>query len=433
MNRRTARLPLTVALALALSLLGAGSLAAPPDRPVTAKALARDTDRAFGPLVALRRDLHAHPEPSGQEVRTAATVAARLRALGLEVRQGLYGHSVVAILRGGRPGKTVAWRSELDALTGYYLDPVPFQPRKPGVHHACGHDIHIAIALGIAEVLARHRSQLQGNAVFIFQPEEENVRGAQAMVDAGLFTALRVDEIYGLHVTGLPVGQIAVRPGEMFAYQRHLRLTLKDELAPADLQQLAQRVQDTLTRHPPLPRPWALQRLVDPETGVMSAGTVFRDYLLMDELRASRTTPGTVTLEADLYETDAAQLASLLPRVTQAVQAAGHEQLLLGASFTREPPTVLNDAALTQAAVQTLDQAFGAGTVQPLHGEAPFFNDDFAYFQQQVPGVFFFLGGSNPGKGLNAMNHAPDFAVDEDSIRTGVRTFSTLLAARLGG
>lgn len=427
MNRLALLLPIT------LALLGAGGQAATPEQAITAESIGRDTDRAFGRLVALRRDLHAHPEPSGQEVRTAATVSARLRALGLEVRKGPYGHSVVAILRGGQPGKTVAWRADLDALAGYFLDPVPFRPRQPGVHHACGHDVHIAIAVGMAEVLARHRSQLHGNVVFIFQPEEENVRGAQAMLAGGLFTSLRVDEIYGLHVTALPVGQIAVRPGEMFAYQRQLRIALKDGLAAADLQQLAQRVQDTLTRNPPLTRPWQIQRLVDPEVGVMSAGTAFRDYLLMDELRVTRTSPGTVNLEADLYETDAANLASLLGRVTQAVKASGHEDQLLGVSFTRESPTVFNDAALTRAAVQTLQQAFGAGAVQAMHGEAPLFNDDFAYFQQQVPGVFFFLGGSNAGKGLNAMNHSPDFAVDEDSIRIGVRTFSALIAARLGG
>ncbi|PTT76046.1 amidohydrolase, partial [Pelomonas sp. HMWF004] len=102
-------------------------------------------------------------------------------------------------------------------------------------------------------------------------------------------------------------------------------------------------------------------------------------------------------------------------------------------SFTRENPTVFNDALLTRTAVQTLQQALGAAAVQPVHGQAPFFNDDFAYFQQQVPGVYFFLGGSNADKGLNAMNHLPGFAVDEDSIRLGVRAFSTLLAARLGG
>ena len=425
MNRFTTLLPVT------LALLGAVCQAT-PDKAVTADAIGLQTDRAFAQLVAVRRDLHAHPELAGQEVRTAATVAARLRTLGLDVQTGGYGHSVVAVLRGGQPGKTVAWRAELDALPGDYRDPTPFRSQTPGVHHACGHDIHITIALGIAEVLAQRRGQLHGNVVFIFQPEEETFHGAKAMVDGGLLTSLAVDEIYGLHVTALPVGQIAVRPGEMFAHKRRLRIALNDSLADADLAQLGQRVQAALARTRPLAKPWEIQRVGDPEVGVTSAGTAFQDYLFMDQPRTTRTSQGTVHLEADLYETNAAHLAGILPRVTQAVQASGHGGQLLGVSFTQQDPTVLNDEALTRAALQTIQQAFGAGAARLAHGQAPFFNDDFAYFQQRVPGVYFFLGGSNASKGFNAMNHAPDFAVDEDSIRTGVKTFATLIAARLG-
>ncbi|PTT76050.1 amidohydrolase, partial [Pelomonas sp. HMWF004] len=277
------------------------------------------TDQAFRRLVSLRRDLHERPEPSGQEARTAAKVAARLGELGLEVRKGPYGHSVVGILRGSKPGRTVAWRSELDALAGNSLDPMPFRSRNAGAHHGCGHDVHIAIALGIAEVLARHRDQLHGQAVFIFQPEEESFRGARAMLDAGLFESLAVDEIYAVHVTGLPVGQIAVRPGEMFAYPRHIRVALKDGLSATELAQVGRLVQDTLSRNPPLASPSEIQRMVDPDIGVTAAGTAFRDFLLIDELRPVRTSPGTVNLDADLYETHVANLATLIPRVTQAL------------------------------------------------------------------------------------------------------------------
>lgn len=417
-------------LSIAIALLCAGCQT-PPSQAGADVAIRQQTDRAFEQLVAMRRDLHAHPELAGKEARTSATVAARLRALGLEVQTGLHGHSVVGILRGGRAGKTVAWRSELDALPGDFLDPLPLRSQAPGVHHACGHDIHIAIALGIAEVLAQHRGQLHGNVVFIFQPEEESFQGAKAMLDRGLFTSVAIDEIYGLHVTALPVGQIAVRPGEMFAYQRRIRIALKDGLTAAAIEQLGQHVQGALTHTRPLARPWEIQRVGDPKVGVTSAGTAFQDYLIMDKPLATRTSQGTVHLEADLYETDAANLASLLPRVTQAVQASGHGDQLLGVTFTRQNPTVLNDEALTRAAVQTIQQAFGAGAVQHVYGQAPFFNDDFAYFQQLVPGVYFFLGGSNAEKGINAMNHAPDFAVDEESIRTGVKTFATLIAARV--
>ena len=139
-----------------------------------------------------------------------------------------------------------------------------------------------------------------------------------------------------------------------------------------------------------------------------------------------------MNLEADLYETDAARLASIIPRVTQVVEASGHGGQLLSVDFIQQNPTVLNDPALTRSAMQTIRQAFGADAVQLAHGQGPFFNDDFAYFQQRVPGVYFFLGGSNADKGITAMNHTPNFAVDEESMRTGVKTFATLIASRLG-
>lgn len=427
--RPMSRLAASLSVAIAIALLCAGAQAS-PGQAITADAIGRQTDRAFERWVAIRRDLHAHPELAGKEARTSATVAARLRKLGLEVRTGLYGHSVVGILRGGHAGKTVAWRADLDALAGEFRDMSPFSSRAPGVHHACGHDVHIAIALGIAEVLAQHRKQLHGNVVFIFQPEEESFRGAKAMLDRGLFKSVAVDEIYGLHVTALPVGQIAVRPGEMFAHQRRIRIALREGLAPADIAQLAQRVQAALTRTRPLAKPWEIQRVGEPGVGVMSADTAFQDYLIMDT-PAARHTGQAVFLEADLYETNAANLDRILARVTEVVQASGHGAQLVDVTYTRQNPTVLNDEALTRSAMQTIRQAFGADAVQVLHGQAPFFNDDFAYFQQRVPGVYFFLGGSNAAKGINAMNHAPDFAVDEDSIRTGVKTFATLIATRL--
>lgn len=418
-------------LALAAAALLAGCQHGPTQRASSGDVRVQ-TDAVFDKLVALRRDLHQHPEAAGQEVRTAATVAARLRALGLEVQTGQYGHSVVGILRGGQPGRTVAWRAELDALAGDYRDPAAFRSLNPGVHHACGHDVHMAVALGIAEVLAAQRASLRGTVVFVFQPEEETFRGAKALVDRGVFASTRPDEIYGLHVTALPVGQIIVRANEMFAHQRRLQLRLKDELSAAELQQLGQRVQAALARTRPGARPWELQNINDPERGLTVPGTAFQDYLIIDPAFDTRRENGEVVLEANLYETSAAALGTLTARVEQVVEAAGHRRALRSVSFVQANPTVLNHAALTDEALRVLQRSGGADTVRPSFGQAPFFNDDFAYFQQQVPGVYFFLGGSNAAKGLVAMNHAPDFQVDEESIRVGVRSFSTLILARLG-
>lgn len=351
--------------------------------------------------------------------------------MGLEVQTGQYGHSVIGILRGGHPGKTVAWRADLDALPGEFRDPAPFRSQNPGVHHACGHDIHIAIALGIAEILARQREFLHGTVVFVFQPEEETFKGAKALIDRGAFSSIAPDEIYGVHVTALPVGQILVRANEMFAYQRRVRIRLKNELSKAEIMQLTRNVNRELSRSRTGAKPWEIQNIDDPVIGLTSPGTWFQDYLIMDATFDTRTEKEALVLEFYLYETTASKLGGIISRVERVVEASGHKSQLVSVSYVQENPTVLNNASLTRFAIRTLQGSRGVDAVQPFFGQVPFFNDDFAYFQQKIPGVYFFLGGSNAGKGLIAMNHAPDFQVDEESIRVGVSSFSSLIIARL--
>jgi metal-dependent amidase/aminoacylase/carboxypeptidase family protein len=424
---------LLILLSSVLVLLQAGcqNNTSQPSRNSAGDAIRLQTDSVFEKLVGIRRDLHERAELAGNETRTSATIAARLREIGLEVQTGHYGHSVVGILRGGHPGKTIAWRAELDALPGDFADPVLFKSRTPGVHHACGHDIHIAIALGLAEILAKHRQSLHGTAVFIFQPEEETFKGAKALIDRGVFSSITPDEIYGVHVTALPVGQIVVRVNEMFAYQRRVSIRLRGELSKAEVQQLTKRVQSTLSRARLGAKPWEIQNIVDPVIGITSVNTAFQDYLIMAETFDTRTENGELILEADLYETTAANLGSIISRIEGAIEASGHKSQLLSVRYVQENPTVLNNATLTRLAIRTLQRTGGVDAVRTAYGQAPFFNDDFAYFQQKIPGVYFFLGGSNAEKGLIAMNHAPNFQVDEESIRVGIKSFSSLIIARL--
>jgi metal-dependent amidase/aminoacylase/carboxypeptidase family protein len=390
------------------------------------------TDSLFEKLVGIRRDLHEHPELAGGEIRTSATIAAHLREMGLEVRTGQYGHSVVGILRGGHPGRTIAWRAELDALPGDFHDPALFRSQTPDVHHACGHDIHMAIALGIAEVLAKHRESLHGTVVFIFQPEEETFKGAKALIARGVFSSITPDEIYGVHVTALPVGQIVVRENEMFSYQRRVSIRLKNELTKTEIERLTKRVHSELSRARPGAKPWEIQNIADPLIGVTALNTAFQDYLIMDGNFDTRAEKQELVLEANLYETTASNLGNIIPRIERAIEASGHKTQLISVSYVQENPTVLNNATLTRLSIDTLQRTQGVDAVMPAYGQGPFFNDDFAYYQQKIPGVYFFLGGSNTGKNLIAMNHAPDFQVDEESIRVGVRSFSSLIIARLG-
>src|SRR5688500_7945551 len=169
-------------------------------------------------MVALRRDFHRHPELSFQEKRTAQIIAERLSAAKLEVKTGIAGTGVVGILRGDKPGKTIAWRADIDALPLTEILDAPFASGTPGVMHACGHDGHTAIAITAAEILAARRAELPGTAVFIFQPAEELLSGAKPMIEAGVLDNPRVDEIYGLHLTTQdPTGKVNVRPGPTMA------------------------------------------------------------------------------------------------------------------------------------------------------------------------------------------------------------------------
>src|SRR5919108_4527604 len=179
----------------------------------------QEVARRLESLVALRRDFHRHPELSFQEQRTAQIIAERLQAAGLEVRTGIGGTTaVVGVLRGDRPGKTIAWRADIDALPLTEILDAPFTSGTPGVMHACGHDGHTAIAITAAEIVAARRAELPGTAVFIFQPAEELLSGAKPMIEAGVLDNPRVDEIYGLHLTTQdPAGKVNIRRGPTMA------------------------------------------------------------------------------------------------------------------------------------------------------------------------------------------------------------------------
>src|SRR5688572_24844584 len=169
-------------------------------------------------LVALRRDFHRHPELSFQEKRTSEIIAERLTKAGLEAKTGIAKTGVVGILRGDKPGKTIAWRADIDALPLTEILQAPFASATPGVMHACGHDGHTAIAITAAEILAARRAELPGTAVFIFQPAEELLSGAKPMIEAGVLENPRVEEIYGLHLTTqTPAGHVTALPGPTLA------------------------------------------------------------------------------------------------------------------------------------------------------------------------------------------------------------------------
>jgi amidohydrolase len=209
---------------------------------LTHKLVSIETDRIFDKLLKIRRDFHEYPELAGNEKRSQEFIKQYLLDLGIEVETNIYGYSIVGILKGGKGGKRIAWRADMDALPNDFPDAVDYRSRVKGVQHGCGHDIHVAIGLGIAEILAKHKKSLSGTVYFIFQPEEETFAGAKNMIANGLFSKINPSEIYGLHVTALPVGQIMVKPNEMFAYQKRIRIKLKNELTREKAKALAEKL-----------------------------------------------------------------------------------------------------------------------------------------------------------------------------------------------
>lgn len=395
------------------------------------EAIQPETDKIFDTLINARRTLHENPELAGKEKLTQAFIKQYLQNLGLEVQTSLYGYSVVGILKGAKKGRKIAWRADMDALPNDFPDKVDFKSKVKGVQHGCGHDVHMAIALGIAEVLAKKKNDLHGTVYFIFQPEEETFVGAKKMIENGLLSQIAPDEIYALHVTALPAGQIMVKQNEVFAYQKRVRIELKNNLSAEQIKELTNKIYTTLSRAQAGTKPWEIQHITDPKIGLANPNTIFKDYLIMDAKFSSRSKNDTLSLEAELYETEAANLKTILPKIKQVIESSGHSNQLLSLSFTRENPTVMNNPKLTDIAIKTLERIYGKELLIPDYGQVPFFNDDFAFFQQKIPGVYFLLGGSNVEKGIIALNHAPNFQVDEACIKTGVNSFSSLIIERL--
>ncbi|CAI9673218.1 amidohydrolase [Elizabethkingia anophelis] len=390
-----------------------------------------ETDKVFNKLVEIRRDLHENPELAGHEVRTQKVLEKYLINLGLEVQKDLYGRSLIGILQGGKKGKKIAWRADMDALPGNNADKVSFKSKNKDIWHGCGHDVHMAIGLGIAEVLSKYKKELKGTVYFIFQPEEETFVGAKKMIDNGLFSKISPDEIYGLHVTALPVGQIMTKPEEVFAYQKRVKIELKNTLSDKEVKELSKKISASLSRIENNSKPWEIQYITDPKIGLMNPNTIFKNYRIIDENFLSGSDDKSFSMKAYIYETNADKLKEIIPQIRQVLETNGYKDQLLSVSYIQENPTVFNDKNLTSLATETLEKIYGKIVMVKDYGQVPYFNDDFAFFQQKKQGVYFLLGGSNFKKGIIAMNHTPDFEVDEESIRNGVKSFSSLIYERL--
>jgi amidohydrolase len=377
-------------------------------------------------LVETRRDLHMNPELGNRETRTSALVADRLRALGLQVRYPVAKTGVVGILKGGRPGRVAALRADLDALPIEERNDVPYKSRVPGVKHACGHDGHTAIVLGVAEVLSGLRARLPGTVVFLFQPAEEGPPegekgGAPLMIEEGVLDDPKVEAIFGLHMDPLfDVGTIGWAKGPIYASSDRFVVTVTGKKTHGAYPQ---------TGIDPIPVAaeivQALQLIVSRQTDtldpkVLTIGSIHggnRFNIIADE----------VVLDGTIRTLDAAVRKDLKERMGRTVEgtaAAG------GASARirwvgEGNPTTVNDASLAGASVKALERATGPGRtieVRPQMGA-----EDFAHYALRVPGFYVKLGVRNESKGITAMVHTEDFDMDESVLPLGVRAMANVI------
>jgi len=410
------------------------------DRPVVFSSLVAQIDAAAAGVearvIAWRRDLHEHPELGNREFRTARIVQEHLQQLGLdEVRTAVAHTGVVCLLKGAHPGPTVALRADMDALPVTEAVDLPFASKvrttwngeEVGVMHACGHDCHTAILMGVAEVLASLRSQLRGSVKFIFQPAEEmppegEEGGARMMIEQGALENPVPQAIFGLHVTSrLPLGVVGYRPGPTMASSDKLKITVHGKqthgAAPwlgvdpiVTAAQVIMGLQTVVSRGVDIAREPAVVTI-----GAIKGGV--RENIIPDSVEMR----GTIrSFDEDMRDEIHERVTTLAEAVARGSRAG------CTVCISKNYPVTINDPFLTQAMVPTLQRVAGPDGLQLVPKVTG--AEDFSFFQRIVPGMFFFVGVTPPGVDPTKAysNHSPKFFADERSFVLGVRALAHL-------
>jgi amidohydrolase len=389
-------------------------------------------------VIAWRRDIHQHPELSFEEKRTSALVEKHLRSLGLEVQAPVGKTGVVGILRGGRPGPVVALRADMDALPVTELVDLPFKSTvrtmyngmEVGVMHACGHDNHVAILMGVAEILVGMKDRVPGTVKFLFQPAEEGLGGAAAMVDDGALANPRPGAIFALHVMPGPVGSINTRPGGFLAAADGLEIIVKGRQTHGSSPWLGV---DPIVVSSQIVL--GLQTIASRQINVAAAPAVITVGMIQGGNRGN-IIPDSVVMVGTIRTFDPEMRKEIHERVRRTAEdiaraggATARVSLSTGGLITH------NDQTLFDRMSPTLRRAAGdAGMniIAPVMG-----SEDFPVFTKDLPGLFFALGGSPKGSNpaTQPANHSPLFFVDEGALPVGVRAMATLALdyLRLGG
>jgi amidohydrolase len=377
-------------------------------------------------LVAVRRDLHMHPETAFEEVRTAGIVAEKLTAMGLQPRTGIGKTGVMATIQGGRPGKTVMLRADMDALPIQEENDVPYRSHNDGKMHACGHDCHTSILLAVAKQLTQEAPQLPGKVVLCFQPAEEWGGGAEAMIRDGALDYAKPDATFGMHVwQDLPVGTIGVTAGPFMAAVDEFSITVHGKGAHGAMPHLSADPVVCLAQ-----MIGALQtiasRNTDPFREIVVSVTQLRAGTAFNIIPQSAWMNGTIrSFDPDVWKDIPNRVERIVKGVAEAMGCRAEIKL-----DRMNRPTV-NDAAMAEVARAAAVDLVGAdhvrSNVRTMGGE------DFSAFLARVPGCFIAVGSRNESKGLVWDHHHPRFDVDEQSLGVGaelmMRTTKRFLGA----
>ena len=417
----------------AVSLLAAA--AAQSQQRITPAAIDAAASKIEPQCIAWRRDLHEHPELGNRETRTAKIIAAHLRSLGMEVKEGVAKTGVIGILKGGKPGPVIGLRADMDALPVTERAPIPFASKakaqyngqEVGVMHACGHDTHVAMLMSAATILTGMKADLAGTVKFIFQPAEEGAPageegGAALMVKEGVLENPKVDVVFGLHVNAqTPVGQIKYRSEGTMAASDWFSIKIKGKqthgaypwlgIDPVVIgAQIINGLQTIVSRQTELTK-----------NAVVISTTVFKGGVRENIIPEEATLAGTIrTLDTGMQQDVWRRIRTTATNIAEASGATAEVDIVSKTLVT------YNNPALTEQMTASLQKASNnnAKVTEAVTGA-----EDFSYFADKVPSIFFFVGGMPAGMDpkQSGPHHTPDFFIDESGMKTGVKAFVYLV------
>ena len=399
----------------------------------TSQSFSEDFANIEQKVIEWRRYFHQNPELSNREFNTAKKIASHLKSLGIKTEENIAKTGVVGILEGDKKGKVVALRADIDALPVVERNDLSFKStvkssylnKDVGVMHACGHDTHIAILMGVAEILAKNKDQIKGTVKFIFQPAEEGAPegeegGAELMIKEGVLKNPDVDVIFGLHIaSGYDVGTISYKAGGTMAAAQSFKINVKGKQSHGS-------------------RPWGgvdpiivsakiidgLQTIISREAELTNEAAVITVGKIDSGVRnniipESAEMIGTIrTLDYDMQKIINDRMKEMVPAIAKAYKAEATIEIQKGL------PITFNDIELTKKVFPTLQKVAGPNNVNEI--KAITGAEDFSFFQQKIPGFYFFLGGKTIGNENPFPHHTPDFMIDESGMLLGVKTMTQL-------